>query len=105
MMRYLLFSLSVLLFVACNNEKVSTFTLEGQIENPERNFLLLQQESNIEKKETTFIDTIFLDAAGKFKESFNEEPHFYRLIVRSEEHTSELQSRPHLVCRLLLEKK
>src|SRR5690554_7368456 len=36
----------------------------------------------------------------------------YMLIVtnleevdRSEEHTSELQSRPHLVCRLLLEKK
>src|SRR3989442_8124374 len=27
------------------------------------------------------------------------------LTCRSEEHTSELQSRPHLVCRLLLEKK
>src|SRR5436305_12042826 len=27
------------------------------------------------------------------------------LMKRSEEHTSELQSRPHLVCRLLLEKK
>ena len=27
------------------------------------------------------------------------------LEKRSEEHTSELQSRPHLVCRLLLEKK
>src|SRR5690554_7686078 len=27
------------------------------------------------------------------------------LNPRSEEHTSELQSRPHLVCRLLLEKK
>src|SRR5690554_7456755 len=27
------------------------------------------------------------------------------LDIRSEEHTSELQSRPHLVCRLLLEKK
>src|SRR3989442_9896858 len=27
------------------------------------------------------------------------------LAPRSEEHTSELQSRPHLVCRLLLEKK
>src|SRR5690554_2799952 len=26
------------------------------------------------------------------------------LWVRSEEHTSELQSRPHLVCRLLLER-
>src|SRR5436305_3799181 len=29
----------------------------------------------------------------------------WRVIERSEEHTSELQSRPHLVCRLLLEKK
>src|SRR3989442_6329573 len=28
-----------------------------------------------------------------------------RQADRSEEHTSELQSRPHLVCRLLLEKK
>src|SRR5690554_7540261 len=27
------------------------------------------------------------------------------VFLRSEEHTSELQSRPHLVCRLLLEKK
>src|SRR5215813_14541064 len=30
---------------------------------------------------------------------------FEQLRIRSEEHTSELQSRPHLVCRLLLEKK
>src|SRR5436305_2876712 len=29
----------------------------------------------------------------------------HRTPHRSEEHTSELQSRPHLVCRLLLEKK
>src|SRR5690554_7143848 len=31
-------------------------------------------------------------------------PRFFT-SMRSEEHTSELQSRPHLVCRLLLEKK
>src|SRR5690554_7679267 len=30
---------------------------------------------------------------------------FFDHLLRSEEHTSELQSRPHLVCRLLLEKK
>src|SRR2546429_4045709 len=30
---------------------------------------------------------------------------FHEVNVRSEEHTSELQSRLHLVCRLLLEKK
>src|SRR5699024_12213968 len=32
-------------------------------------------------------------------------PSIERVIVRSEEHTSELQSRVDLVCRLLLEKK
>src|SRR5436305_10220160 len=37
-------------------------------------------------------------------------PHELQILLpvgalRSEEHTSELQSRPHLVCRLLLEKK
>src|SRR2546422_3749729 len=32
-------------------------------------------------------------------------PYRFELVARSEEHTSELQSRLHLVCRLLLEKK
>src|SRR5207253_6630440 len=32
-------------------------------------------------------------------------PAYQQLHLRSEEHTSELQSRGHLVCRLLLEKK
>src|SRR3712207_7629680 len=31
--------------------------------------------------------------------------HGHHVLVRSEEHTSELQSRQYLVCRLLLEKK
>src|SRR5690554_7705231 len=31
--------------------------------------------------------------------------HWFKRLWRSEEYTSELQSRPHLVCRLLLEKK
>src|SRR5690554_4569421 len=37
----------------------------------------------------------------------NEIERIFKLVHvdRSEEHTSELQSRPHLVCRLLLEKK
>src|SRR5947199_1355787 len=34
-----------------------------------------------------------------------ENAHFVLVSVRSEEHTSELQSLRHLVCRLLLEKK
>src|SRR5690554_7177783 len=40
-----------------------------------------------------------LDATGKTP--LQARGHY---VLRSEEHTSELQSRPHLVCRLLLEK-
>src|SRR3712207_6884389 len=36
---------------------------------------------------------------------FPEESHNEKDLLRSEEHTSELQSRQYLVCRLLLEKK
>src|SRR5690606_39884986 len=39
--------------------------------------------------------------SGRLRKSSSE----YRRIQRSEEHTSELQSRENLVCRLLLEKK
>src|SRR5215813_503060 len=46
-----------------------------------------------------------LDQTRKLLHELNESHQLHRAIVRSEEHTSELQSRPHLVCRLLLEKK
>src|SRR2546429_4041613 len=40
-----------------------------------------------------------------YERKIPEHPTEVRLTDRSEEHTSELQSRLHLVCRLLLEKK
>src|SRR5687768_12402105 len=42
---------------------------------------------------------------GQVSVFWNEHGPNYRDLYRSEEHTSELQSRLHLVCRLLLEKK
>src|SRR2546422_2770698 len=47
----------------------------------------------------------FRDAGDGRHFSVAEELQWYETFVRSEEHTSELQSRLHLVCRLLLEKK
>src|SRR3712207_7333223 len=43
-----------------------------------------------------------VDYAAALRELFALDPH---TVARSEEHTSELQSRQYLVCRLLLEKK
>src|SRR5690554_7456014 len=48
---------------------------------------------------TKNITTFFLNMANEGELNIDMEDD------RSEEHTSELQSRPHLVCRLLLEKK
>src|SRR3712207_9013872 len=42
---------------------------------------------------------------GAARRDFLREPRLHQLPRRSEEHTSELQSRQYLVCRLLLEKK
>src|SRR2546422_5175684 len=62
---------------------------------------LLPQQLNFEgiSTEEKFFELFFYDRAGQFP--FAPADH----AQRSEEHTSELQSRLHLVCRLLLEKK
>src|SRR5690554_7180839 len=54
-----------------------------------------------------FKDTSFKDFIHREMSSNSNSEGFAEFIehLRSEEHTSELQSRPHLVCRLLLEKK
>src|SRR2546427_6491224 len=44
-------------------------------------------------------------AVGRSGRRVRREPHHLELVLRSEEHTSELQSQSNLVCRLLLEKK
>src|SRR3712207_7228971 len=43
--------------------------------------------------------------SGRGRPSIFSAPGFHTRMTRSEEHTSELQSRQYLVCRLLLEKK
>src|SRR5690554_6542822 len=49
-------------------------------------------------------ETGYNELSKEYTSTYTTETPFYA-YERSEEHTSELQSRPHLVCRLLLEKK
>src|SRR3989442_9972128 len=67
-------------------------------------------------EETTFATSVVEDTRGHLPVFVNPDPAGSAISLRaselgvvargrSEEHTSELQSRPHLVCRLLLEKK
>src|ERR1041385_9505582 len=50
-------------------------------------------------------DALPISRSGRRDRRRDEHGHAVGLQERSEEHTSELQSRLHLVCRLLLEKK
>src|SRR6266498_5418474 len=56
-------------------------------------------------RSTLFPYTTLFRSPGRSSAVPGPPPAAARPTWRSEEHTSELQSRPHLVCRLLLEKK
>src|SRR5690554_5798326 len=51
------------------------------------------------------VQKLIINTDNPFENAKRYVPVYMFLTGRSEEHTSELQSRPHLVCRLLLEKK
>src|SRR5207253_6696990 len=92
------------LLAECDLQAVVTLP-KGMFEpyTPTATCFLVFQKTGKPTKETWFYnvqgDGSSLRKARKFG------PQFRNDFPRSEEHTSELQSRGHLVCRLLLEKK
>lgn len=80
-MNKILLILTIILFSSCTQKDKPTFTLQGKIENPENNFILLYQENDIERKISTLIDTIYLDESGNFKAEYFQDPHYYTLVI------------------------
>src|SRR5690554_6972859 len=73
-----------------NNTKEINLVSVGRLAKEKNHEYLLKELIGVRG----LVDKVYLIGDGK-----------ERWKLRSEEHTSELQSRPHLVCRLLLEKK
>ena len=71
--------ISLTLLISCNTPVEPTFTLYGNIQNSESEYLILSQIEDIEKKVSKIIDTIYFDKKGDFKAEYNEEPHLYSL--------------------------
>lgn len=71
--------ITLLLIVSCAKKTEPTFTIEGTITSIKDNYVLLYQETDIERKISKLVDTIFLDTEGKFSAKFNLQPHLYRL--------------------------
>src|SRR2546422_8613177 len=72
-------------------------------------YTTLFRSDDDENAENNPVTSMAYDAAGNLTAKTNPlgdtTTYTYTVTNRSEEHTSELQSRLHLVCRLLLEKK
>src|SRR5690625_6460127 len=94
--------LSILLLVsACGDNGNNENSESTEAENPET-----PEQVEISKEELVADDEVAATVneteimGSKYNPAYRE-----RKELRSEEHTSELQSRGHLVCRLLLQKK
>ena len=92
-------------------EKIHTAIFEASADDARVAIELLKkvnEEQLEEAMELIEIATI-METPGKplppAIENIVKDPEVIEMVVRSEEHTSELQSRRNLVCRLLLEKK
>src|SRR6266498_5254054 len=59
----------------------------------------------LDSRVTATIDLDSIDTGNPTRDDDMRSANYLEIETRSEEHTSELQSRPHLVCRLRLEKK
>src|SRR5690554_7654225 len=111
MKKYILLSVSLLFATAMHAQKSEIRTMKRILDK--------QNPTEADYKELQGLIDTTTPYIGNAKPEEQAEFYFYKgrfeslkaektssvEALRSEEHTSELQSRPHLVCRLLLEKK
>ncbi|MCF6348327.1 MAG: TlpA family protein disulfide reductase [Flavobacteriaceae bacterium] len=76
---YTLFIFLLLIIISCSKKQEVIFSIQGSISPAKEKFILLEQESDIERKITKVVDTIYLTKDGKFKAEYNLEPHLYTL--------------------------
>lgn len=70
-----------LLIISCSKQREPAFSLHVSLNNKTVPYLVLRQESDLERKISRVIDTIYPDIDGKFHASYDEEPHLYSLRV------------------------
>lgn len=72
-------SFTLLLFNSCTPKKQNSFSISGKINGLETNFAILSKADNIQKKTTTFIDSLKVNELGEFNSVYMLEPNIYYL--------------------------
>jgi thiol-disulfide isomerase/thioredoxin len=78
---FLKFLFLTLFLFSCTKESPKTFSISGNISPTKADYIILQQETDIERKIETIIDTLKVDDEGNFKSSYNEAPYLYSLVL------------------------
>ena len=68
-----------ILFIGCSSKKESSFTIEGNVSNLEKNFVVLSVIDDIQNNATSVVDTLKLNNKGEFKTDYFLEPNIYVL--------------------------
>src|SRR5690625_5757565 len=86
-----------------NTQIVNQEVKKYHLQNKKVHQIIISHQTPVRKREVqlTILTTTQILKTNQVKMKVE----IIKVITRSEEHTSELQSRGHLVCRLLLEKK
>jgi len=71
--------LLIFILISCTKNEKKNFSIQGNISPIKEKFIILEQLSDVERKISTVIDTIYLTEKGGFKVAYNLEPHLYNL--------------------------
>jgi len=81
--KYLNLLCLLIIFISCVKKSEPTFSIQGSISPVNEKFILLKQQTDIERKIATVVDTIYLNKKGEFKVDYNLEPHLYTLQLNA----------------------
>jgi len=75
------FVIIAFIFISCTKKDSENFSIQGRIFPVKIEYLILKQQTDIERLITTTIDTIFVLKNGEFKTDKILEPHLYTLQI------------------------
>jgi len=76
---FFILSFFTILFIGCSSKKEPSFTIEGNVSNLEKNFVVLSVIDDIQNNATSVVDTLKLNNKGEFKTDYFLEPNIYVL--------------------------
>lgn len=76
---FFILSFFTILFIGCSSKKEPSFTIEGNVSNLEKNFVVLSVIDDIQNNTTSVVDTLKVNNKGEFKMDYFLEPNIYVL--------------------------